>query len=363
MKSVLIILISLFAEFSFANMASPIWEGTQAGSAFSSRNIDITKEKISIGINKDFKRASYSIEYFIRTTFEGKQVPLLFIAKDFEGDFKIWVDGNQITLAGLPQSLNITDSIVRDFSNSFNSPKENNKGYVMITWDEYETFSYNLSDLKYFVVDLSKGTHVIKVEYLAKVWVDKSDWMKEYSFRYSLLPAKFWNSFDSLEISIDNSISKIDLYTNLGTPINGSITSISNWHFKKIPSDYIYILYQPKPSNFAQLLISIKPEGLTLIFSLIIIVIHIFSVNKYRKGNPENSSPVVIVGSLIIPLIIFIFYNSSFSLIDGVIGEDAGNNHGYVFLSFLLYPLFLPIYWISMYLYDRTLKEKYQAQN
>jgi hypothetical protein len=46
----------------------------------------------------------------------------------------------------------------------------------------------------------------------------------------------------------------------------------------------------------------------------------------------------------------------SYELIDYSIGEEAGNYHGYTFLVIILYPLLLPIYWVIMWLADKTIK-------
>jgi hypothetical protein len=69
MKKKHYLIVLLFATlFCNANMASPYVEGTLSGSAFSSRNIDIIGEKITISPNKDFSSAFYDIEYTISSS-------------------------------------------------------------------------------------------------------------------------------------------------------------------------------------------------------------------------------------------------------------------------------------------------------
>lgn len=340
-------------------MASPILEGSFSSSAISSRNIDILKEKINLKIDKDFRTAFYQIEYFIRTDTAGRQIPLLFHAQDYKGDFKIWVDNQEVKLLDIHSEYKTTaNSPFEKFSNNFRKPsREGEPETVVIYWQQNSGFVYNLSDLKYFETDLIKGEHLIRVEYTANVWTDISDWVKEYSFRYSLSPAKNWKSFGSLEITLDASDFKSSLTTNLGQQTNGRLDSISVWNFSKLPADYFEIIYKPEISAFAKALIAISPFGLTLFFTLLIAFLHYISIKRYRKSEPTKKySWVVIVGSMTLPFFILISYMVSFGIIDSAIGYEAGNYHGYTFLVIILYPLLLSVYWTIMWLVDKRIK-------
>jgi hypothetical protein len=213
-------------------------------------------------------------------------------------------------------------------------------------------------NLKYFEADLTKGEHRIRIEYVANVWTDMSGWVKEYSFRYSLSPAKSWRSFGSLEITLDASDFNSALTSNLGKPKNGQLDSISVWNFSELPSDYFEIIYKPEISAFAKIMIAISPLRLTLIFSLLIALLHFISIKKYRKGEPTKKySWVVIAGSIILPFFMLISYMVSFSIIKWFIGVHAGNYHDYTsFLVMILYPLLMPIYWVIMWLADKRIK-------
>ena len=358
MRQTLTIILFLIGQLCFANMASPIRAGTFSSSAFSSRDIDILKEKIYLKVDKDFRTAFYQIEYFIRTDSNGRQIPLLFHAKDYKGDFKIWVDNQEVKLLDIPNEYKTTaNTPFERFSNSFAQPSRSGEPEtVVIYWEKNSGFVYELNDLKYFETDLTKGEHRIRIEYVANVWTDILGWVKEYSFRYSLSPAKNWKSFGSLEITLDASDFNSALTTNLGKPKNGQLDSISVWNFSKLPSDY-FDIYKPEISAFAKIMIAIGPLGLTLIFALLISLLHFISIKKYRKSEPtKKHSWVVIVGSVTIPLIILISYMISYELIDYSIGEEAGNYHGYTFLAIILYPLLLPIYWVIMWLADKRIK-------
>ena len=52
MKIFILVILIAFSSVSFANMASPYREGTKVASAFTSNDIDILKEKISVSLNK-----------------------------------------------------------------------------------------------------------------------------------------------------------------------------------------------------------------------------------------------------------------------------------------------------------------------
>jgi hypothetical protein len=156
----------LISQFCFANMSSPIWKGTNAGTAFSSRDIDILHEKIHLKIEEDFKIARYEINYVIRTDSAGKQIPLLFYAMDYKDEFIIWVDDQQVKLLTIPIDSTTSLDHFSKFSNIFSHPNgEAFSQTVELSWGN-EQNNYFLKDLKYFEVDLSKGEHRIRIDIL-----------------------------------------------------------------------------------------------------------------------------------------------------------------------------------------------------
>ncbi len=364
MKQILTILLFLITQLCEANMASPIKPGTLSSSAFSSRDIAILKENIALQIDKDFKTASYVIEYFIKTDTAGEQIPLLFHAEDYQGDFKVWVDGQKIELLQIPAEYTTTaNTPFSKFSNSFvSSAREGQEEKVVISWKKNSGTVYKLSDLKYFEIDLAKGEHTIRVEYIAKAWTDISKWVKQYSFRYSLSPARNWKSFDSLEITLNATACPALLTSNLGAPSSGNINSIAVWHFTQIPADYFEIDYSPPITVLAKVMIALGPVGITLLIALLLMFFHFISLKKYRKSEPtKKNSWVLIAGSLVIPFLILIGFMLSFGLIDSAIGENAGKYHGYTFLVIILYPLLLLIYWLMMWMVDKRVKRTIQS--
>ncbi|MFA7359595.1 MAG: hypothetical protein WC139_01025 [Candidatus Kapaibacterium sp.] len=356
MRNIIAVILFALSSISFANMASPYREGTKVASAFTSSDIDILQEKINVILNKEYSSAGYIIEYKIRTDKEGNQIPLLFYAADYKDDFKVWVDGREVTVQKIPDSY--TAGTFDGFSKSFYS-NNNNNPEVAIRWKENSSTIYKLNDLKYFEVDLSKGEHTIRVEYTAAIWENRSNWIKEYGYRYSLSPAKHWKSFGTLEISVNANGFGEDIKTNLGQPAGGRLDSVAVWKFDKLPADVFDITYTPKISSFANILLALEPSGLATIVGLGLLIIHLFLMWRYRRNNPEKRfSWVMIVGSLIIPAIILFYYVYSFEIIDNAIGVHASRYHGYNFLVFLIYPVLMPVYLIIMWLLDVVMKKR-----
>jgi hypothetical protein len=343
----------LIVQCSFANMGSPLKQGTLASTAFSSKDIDILQEKIFIKPDEEFQTASWSIEYHIKTEFEGKQIPLLFLAKDYKGNFRIWVDEKEIKLVKIPDAYrNTTNSPFAKFSNSFeHSSKPDDDETTTIYWTQNNGNVYKLKDLKYFEISLKKGEHTIKVEYLANVWIDISGWVKEYSFRYSFTPAQYWNSFGNLEIRVDASLFGKRFTINTGQQQMGITDSFTVWNFRKLPGQFLQLTYIPKINSLAQSLIAIGPAGLAICFTLILAFIHFRTMVFFSKKYPlKKISRVLITGSIIIPLLILVGYICSYNFIDTIIGSNAGKFHGYTFMAILLFPVLMPLYWLTMWL-------------
>ncbi|MFM2386636.1 MAG: hypothetical protein RL660_1393 [Bacteroidota bacterium] len=352
LKTQLILLFLLFVQVAQANMSSPIWEGTMTGSAFTSKNIDILSEFILIKIGKDYKTAKFTVEYTIQSPLTGRQIPLLFCAKDYKDSFFVWVDNNRVTIQEIPKKYS-------HYDNSTFSGFSGLTDEVTIYWSKNPGFTYKLHDLKYFETDIAKGVHTVRVEYVANVWTDISDWIKKYSFRYSLTPAKFWKSFGNLTVALEQEGTIRQLSTNIGEPIEKTFQAKNSWKFTKLPDEYIEFSYAPKADNLTKALIAIQPFGLSIIAGVLLFVLHLFLSFRYRRQFVNKKySPVVIIGSLLIPFLILLSYIYSYDFIDNVIGEEAGRYHGYISLAILFYPLLLALYWTIVWLLDRHQKRK-----
>jgi hypothetical protein len=360
MKIKLVFFFVLLVNMCFANMASPLVVGTINANALSSKDVSILQEHIDVRIFKGFKTAQFDIEYQINTDVEGGQIPLLFLAKDYKGDFKVWVDDQLVNIKEIPNYIiKPKDSPFANFDNSFDYT-ESGYNYIKINWTENGHNLYKLDDLKYFETSLKKGNHKIRVSYTANVWVYNAEWVKEYSFRYALAPAAYWKSFGGLTITIINESGLDSVTTNLGNPIEGKFATISNWKFKKLPVDVFEINYQPVIGKLASFLIIIDPFWLMIFFGLLLALFHIWLIYRYRKSNlPKRISWVVIAGGILFPVLILCTYIASYVAIQSLLGEDASTRMGYYFLILGFYPILLVIYLFGMMLVDWLVKKQF----
>jgi hypothetical protein len=341
-------------------MASPIVEGSKNATAFSSKNVAILHENIVVHISQDFKTAQYTIEYTIKSDVVGGQIPLLFLAKDYKDNFTVWLDEKFVKIKDIPNYIiKPENNQFADFTNSFTEKIDENK-YISITWQHNNTNLYDQDDLKYFEANLTNGEHKIKVAYTANVWIDKSnEWINEYSFRYSLAPAKYWKSFGSLDITVFQDKNIKPLLTNLGNPINGDFEKVSTWKFNKLPAENFNIIYKPEISPTAKALIAIDPFGIAFLVGIVLMLIHIAINFWYRKKNTiKKHTWIVILGSFIVPYIMLHIYFISYDIIDNLIGLDASKRHGYYFLILFWYPVLVVIYLAIMWMIDIIMRKK-----
>jgi hypothetical protein len=358
MKNKLVLLFVLLANICFANMASPLRPGTIHANALTSKEVSILHEQIRVRVLNGFKTAEFDIVYQIKTDLEGGQIPLLFLAKDYKSDFKVWVDDQQVEIKDIPNYIIKTkDSKFANFENSFEYTESENK-FVKINWTENNYNLYKLDDLRYFETYLKKGAHKIRVSYTANVWVYNAEWLKEYSFRYALSPASYWKSFGGLSVTIINESGADSVTTNLGIPIEGKLGSISNWKFNHLPVDIFEINYHPVIGKFALILIAIDPFILMLIIAALLFAFHLWLSIRYRKNNIQKRfSWVVVLGSVISPFLILFSYIAFYLLIEKLLGVHGSSRMGYYFLILGFYPVVVVIYLLLMILLDWLLKK------
>jgi len=349
----------------WANMASPIRRGTSASTVFASKDIDILSEQIIIRPDSAFQFADFYVSYSIRSDYSGLQIPLLFYAKDLEGAFGVWVDGVVQKIEEVPREYYaIKGTSLAGFSSyTQQSNAEDAEDPVMIAWSGSSEISCRLHDLKFFRADLSKGLHQIQVRYRARVWQDRSDWVKRYSFRYSLAPARHWSSFGGLDVSLDGTGFGEVSGTSLGAVHSGRLDSFANWHFAQLPSDNLAIFFQPKPSGFAQFLIELSPFGIALLVGFFLVLAHVYWVVRFRRKQPQRrySMPVVL-GSLLLPFLLLLCYVLSYPFIDGLIGIHASRYHGYYIFVFFFYPFLVLGYGLLVWLFDFLFRRYLKSQ-
>lgn len=364
MKRLLSIIILVFQIQVYANMANPVIEGTLGGRPFVSEYVDVIHEDLFIKIDKSFENASFNVKYHINSSKDGFQIPFLFYASEYLDSFSVKIDGREVNLNDISYDFKIPENTkFKDFSYFFERSSYNDYSSVLIEDSPNGGFHVSLHNMIYFETDISKGKHVIEVNYRGTKWTDSWDWVNEYSFRYALSPAKYWKSFGTLNIKIDAADFDKELSSNLGQTKNGDLNSIAEWEFDKMPTEILQINFTPKISQTAQILIYITPRGLAYITGAVLAILHLFIVIWYRKKNQlRRFSLAVIIGSILNPLLFLISWMYYYGLIDSYIGEHAGGTHGYTFLVILLYPVIMPIYWLIYWVFDKRIKKKYALQ-
>lgn len=327
----------------WANMASPVSEGTLGSSPFTAKYASVNHESILIQPDAEFATAKFTVEYDITVHKSGVQVPLLFYAMEYHSDFQLWVDQQPVALQPVPSEyMSLEAGPLEGFSGTFEpgDTYSNNEPRVEITWNEHGGGTIaRLSDFKYFEADLDSGQHTIRVEYVATVWEDRSSWVKEYSLRYALSPAQYWNSYGTLSITLDASQCDKTLTTNLGTPQQGVVDDISSWQFNSLPAPLLKVMHRPAVTPTASTLMAIGPGGMAWGVAVLLALLHLLLMWWYRKARPQKPviSWVMVTGAILVPLLAMGTYNYAFILIENVLGAAAGDFYGYNILIFMLY--------------------------
>ncbi len=340
-------------------MAEPFVEGTFFGRPFLNQYVEILHEDLNIKIDSLFNTARIKITYYIKADKDGIKIPFLFYASELKDDFEIFIDSQPLKLLDIPYSyINPDSTKFDDFSYFFKDMSfDNKRKWVLIEESPNSGFNITLDDFLYFETDIPKGEHQITASYIANKWIDSWDWVNEYSFRYALSPAKYWKAFGTLDISIDATDYKNELTTNIGEPTEGNLDKIAIWKFDTLPTEILKVIYKPQIDKRAKTLIKIRPDRIAYIVGILLLIMHLILMYQFRRFRlTKRFSWIVIVGSIVFPLLFFLTWTESYTLIDNLIGEHANRQHGYVGLVILLYPIVLPVYWVIMWLIDRWIK-------
>lgn len=337
------ILFILFAtEKGYSNMASPDIRGSNMSEGYSSRDIDIISEYISVYF-VDFDKVKFTVTYNIRTDRDGKQIPFIFDTMTelyVYGDeiFKVWVDDVEVQVKNIPSSYEDPDALVwiDSLDRHLSYPKDNVP---------------NIIGLKYFEADIPSGEHTIRVEYTARAYISFGGKITTYSVSYNLEPARYWRSFGTLDVEINTNNLKGTFSSNLSGNYSELEGVISHWHYDELPQGNFIINYIPDISGLGKIAVIIAPEGFSLLFFAILIFFNIKYLLRYRnKNRTKRFSPFVIAGGLVVPLLYCFIFMLCYPLVDLMIGDHASGWHGYTFLIFIIYPFlvigYLPILFI-----------------
>jgi hypothetical protein len=354
--------LSFGLQVGLANMASPVREGSMFGSPFISRHVTIISEQIRVIPQSDFLTARFEIQYVLEVDSIGTQIPLLFYAIDYEEAFQISLDGEALVWQPVPSEYSkVSDTPFDEFSETFSSGAyDSTEETVTIYWNEYGGGTVvRPRDLFFFETDLLPGRHLVTVSYLANHWQDRSDWVNQYSFRYSLSPATYWKSLGQLTIEVDATQNHIPLTTNLGVPAMGRMDSIARWEFDTIPVPEFWVQYVPEISPRAHFLIRLGPWGITGIGAAMAILLHfVLQIRYRRKHRSKRVNPWIWMGGFLVPLLTFFLYINSFEIIDAAIGIEASRYHGYYQLAGVIFWVLMAPYMLIAWAVDRVGKRQ-----
>jgi len=347
-----------------AMMPMLLREGTFWSTPFMSKYADLLHERVFITLDEAFNDAQFTIEYRIRVNQNGVQIPMLFYHSDNDSTLEVSVDNKTVFLHRVYADYDKTDSAKLSGFDYFQGLDVNNKDLIEKT-DSVEFFV--ISDfLYYFKENLAQGEHIVKVKCTAHQRMDGHSLVRQRSFRYFLVPAKFRNLHDGLEINLDASRVKGAIATNLGTPVRGDLNGVAVWSFSSLPQEMIEILYVPQISLVARALVMITPWGLAVICALLLIVLHVFAIWRFRRTYfKRRYSWVMIVGGILVPGLAGLCLVLSYYLTNAAIGEEAGENSPFVvaFISALFYPYILVVYWPAMWVIDRIITVRLRARH
>jgi hypothetical protein len=330
-KKILLSILMLSANIAIANMGSPEpYGGALGGRPFVNKYVDIRNEKLNITIDQQFDYAAIDAIYYIESQMDGIKIPLLFYASEYEKNFNVTVDGKKVEVMPIPDDYYIVEGTkFNDFAKAFRQYKHGGvpKDEALIKISPEEAIYSQLNEFKYFETDIPKGKHVIEVTYEAHKWIDRTNYLNEYSIRYDLSPAKQWRSYAQLELTINNLGYRGNIKTNIGKPYYGSLDSTAKWKINEIPDDIILVTTKPHIAWWIRIVLFLDPLGIWIILILFILFLHYklikyLYIHKLQKKYKWLMFPAI----AFIPVIVFLalIYYDKFAL--SLLGEHAGSN-------------------------------------
>lgn len=324
-------------------MASPYdnW-GAFSSDINTTKDVDVLNEKLLIQLTEALDSVTIQAIYTLYSNRDLDSIPIFFVAHQYESSFSIFHNSKRINTIRGSYELYQSDTLLQSLCGKQDSYR------FYFGPDQQEVF---WEDIQFFYLNLKQGKHEISVRYNAKPEIYRGDWVKQYTLKYALYPAKFWQSFKKIQIEVKNSVPLEYVRCNLDSDFKFDQNGICTMNFKGVPEDYLILEYQPKTPGIAQAFIHISPQGLGLILWGILMILHLlinFSLKHRIKKVPFNW--ILLLGALIIPLIVLIAHEYFYGYIDDLIGDYASRYHGYTFFVFIFYPFMTFTHWGVVYL-------------
>lgn len=317
-------------------MAKPWNDGSEHSVLFGAENASVTRETIDIRLIKEAAENHYFARYKIRYIINSQQkqtLPLLFVAINLFDNSEIKVNNRLTKIQPLDFEKNNYAFINKTDAGTF------------VKYDRSNKMPVNQNHLIYFAAELEKGDNVIEVSYEAQLLHNTFGFIKKYELEYSLAPSKFWKSFGPIDVKVTFDDELEFRKSNLGKAKEDKNTL--KWTITPQNRENFIILITEKTSFISKVLLFLDPFGISFIALLAMSFVHLRLMRKHPK------TYVLILGIVLVPILFYVIYFLSFSLIDFSLGKDY-TKHGYVFLYVVTYPLLLLIYGVLMWmLYKR----------
>lgn len=324
-RNFLILIAILLVQPAFSAVY-PYWPGTQSGSAIAGKDINIIREKVDVKIKKDIRQADITVEYLLKSEESGVQIPLIFYADNYVGGFSVSLNDKPVQLSKVESDF--------DFS-AFGMPEIENAENLKLSYGDFGRndgeIEMPLIDLKYFKTDLNEGIHKVVLKYTAEAWVDQSgtnrQYIKEYSYRYSLAAAKQWKSAGGMDLTIESEDPERHFTVNLGDFTEELPDRKHLWKMDGAPSvDHIVIQLTPKVSSLHQTFLNLFPVYIWLFGIVLMLPLIWWMVKRWRKRNPGNKpTGIIIVAVLLFPLLVF-----GWMLLTSYLIDSSGNPEIYI---------------------------------
>lgn len=332
-------------------MASSEEEGFLTGTPFLTENVDILHEYLRVSVGDDYHELNVHVIYEIKSNGNDTILPIVFYALNYEKEFQISIDGNLIELSKFYSNGNENVEYNNDIRMMFQGEKEP----FRMARNSSRNIYLSKKDMKFFYLPITNGKHSIEVDYVARPYVEKGNWVKEYFFMYLISPAKKWRSFGGLTLEVEIQKENTKQFLSYGNRNYIEIDKNITKEYKSIPGDLLLVKYQQKLSDKAQQLIDYGPFKLALSDGIIVALIHIIFVMLiflfYTKKKWVKHI-LIWVGSCFVILYFEYSWVNYYDFIFAVIGPESGRYYGVGYLILFLIPLgILLLILYSLFLY------------
>lgn len=348
---------------SRANMANPHIHGTSHSSLIITSDCTVSYEKITANIIRNPHKDSY-YEYIIQlkakyhiSSPSQQEMPLLFMASNYLNDQQIYVNGQAISSSPIDKEQDYPFLIKKEITDTLQysdgtPTRYNTYTKYYISYDRKEEVEIVPSELIYFTAPLKAGENIIEVSYSAFPASSRYGFLPPYTFEYSIYPSKFWKTFPEIEVEIHF---PKELQFKRSSMEEGEYT-VSNQLFRgKIKNIHStaehYWRFSPKPSWIGLIVLTINPWGFGIILFLFAVWLHLRYIKKKNKMG-------LWLGIFLAPLLFYIGFFVAFPFTDWVLGRGGSSYHGYIFLIFFTYPIFVILYGMVTFIYYYLKKSK-----